>query len=54
MASVELTHRVEKVVGYPPLRDGGAEQRREFRAVKGIVWATFYRSHDGALEAAGL
>jgi hypothetical protein len=30
MASAELSRRVEKVVGYPPLRDMGADQRREF------------------------
>jgi hypothetical protein len=30
MASAELSRRVEKVVGYPPLCDMGADQRREF------------------------
>ena len=31
MASAELSRRVEKVVGYPPLVDLGADQRREAR-----------------------
>ena len=30
MASAELSRRVEKVVGYPPLCDMGDVQRREF------------------------
>ena len=30
MASVELSRRVEKVVGYPPLSEIGDLQRREF------------------------
>jgi len=30
MASVELSRRVEKVVGYPPLSEMGELQRREF------------------------
>ena len=30
MASAELSRRVEKVVGYPPLCDMGDAQRREF------------------------
>ena len=30
MANAELSRRVEKVVGYPPLREMGADQRREF------------------------
>jgi hypothetical protein len=30
MASAELSRRVEKVVGYPPLCDMGELQRREF------------------------
>jgi hypothetical protein len=30
MASVALSRRVERVVGYPPLCDMGADQRREF------------------------
>jgi hypothetical protein len=30
MASAELGRRVEKVVGYPPLSEISAEQRREF------------------------
>lgn len=30
MASAELSRRVEKVVGYPPLRDLDPDQRREF------------------------
>ena len=38
MASAELGRRVEKVVGYPPLSEMGALQRREF--------------HEALLEAA--
>ena len=30
MASAELSRRVEKVVGYPPPSEMGADQRREF------------------------
>jgi hypothetical protein len=30
MASVELSRRFEKVVGYPPPSEMSAEQRREF------------------------
>jgi hypothetical protein len=30
MASAELSHRVEKVVGYPPLSELSDLQRREF------------------------
>lgn len=37
MASAELSRRVGKVVGYPPLGEMGPEQRREF--------------HDALLEA---
>jgi hypothetical protein len=32
MASAELSRRVEKVVGYPPLCDMDADQRRELHA----------------------
>ena len=39
MASPELSRRVEKVVGYPPLSEMGADQRREF--------------HDALLAAGG-
>jgi hypothetical protein len=38
MASAELSRRVEKVVGYPPLCDMDDPQRREF--------------HEALLEAA--
>jgi hypothetical protein len=31
MARAELSRRVEKVVGYRPLCDMGADQRREFQ-----------------------
>ena len=37
MASAELSRRVSRVVGYPPLVDMSVEQRREF--------------HDALLEA---
>jgi hypothetical protein len=30
MPTAELSRRVEKVVGYPPLAEMGADQRREF------------------------
>jgi hypothetical protein len=30
MASAELSRRVETIVGYPPLSEMGADQRREF------------------------
>ena len=30
MPSAELSGRVQKVVGYPPLRELSADQRREF------------------------
>jgi hypothetical protein len=30
VASPELSRRVEKVVGFPPLSEMGADQRREF------------------------
>ena len=38
MASAELSRRVEKVVGYPPLSEMSDRQRREF--------------HDALIEAA--
>ena len=31
MASAELSRRVERVVGYPPLSDMAADRRREFQ-----------------------
>jgi hypothetical protein len=31
MASAELSRRVEKVVGYPPLSEMDEQQRREFQ-----------------------
>jgi hypothetical protein len=40
MASAELSRRVEKVVGYPPLSEMDEAQRREF--------------HEALLEAATL
>jgi hypothetical protein len=33
MASADLSRRVEKVVGYPPLSEMGDPQRREFHEV---------------------
>jgi hypothetical protein len=45
MASAELSRRVEKVVGYPPLSEMGDLQRREFhealleaRHLRGSAW----------------
>ena len=34
MASAELSRRVEKIVGYPPLSEMGDLQRREFREAR--------------------
>ena len=34
MARAELSRRVEKVVGYPPLCDIDADQRREFHEAR--------------------
>jgi hypothetical protein len=31
MASTELSRRVEKLVGYPPLSEMGDDQRRDFQ-----------------------
>jgi hypothetical protein len=39
MATAELSHRVEKVVGYPPLSELSDQQRSEF--------------HEALLEAGG-
>jgi hypothetical protein len=35
MANAELSRRVEKVVGYPPLVEMDDKQRREFHASQG-------------------
>ena len=54
MASAELSRRVEKVVGYPPLSEMGADQRREFHEAL-LEAATFEdlpgRWHAAILEA---
>jgi hypothetical protein len=41
MASAELSHRVERVVGYPPLVEMDDHQRREFHsAARQVVGAS--------------
>jgi len=36
MASAALSRRVERVVGYPPLSEASADQRREFHDARDI------------------
>jgi hypothetical protein len=50
MASVELSGRVEKVVGYPPLSDLGELQRREFH--EALLEAGSYEDLPGRWQAA--
>ena len=50
MASAELSRRVEKVVGYPPLRDMGAGQRREFH--EALLEADSFEDLPGKWQAA--
>jgi len=50
MASAELSRRVEKVVGYPPLRDMGAGQRREFH--EALLEAGSFEDLPGKWQAA--
>jgi hypothetical protein len=49
MASAELSHRVEKVVGYPPLSELGDLQRREFHA---LLEADTFEDLPGKWQAA--
>jgi hypothetical protein len=50
MASVELSRRVEKVVGYPPLSEIGADQRREFH--EALLDADSFEDFPGKWQAA--
>ncbi|MGH3339152.1 MAG: hypothetical protein ACRDPL_10020 [Propionibacteriaceae bacterium] len=50
MASVELSRRVEKVVGYPPLSEMGDLQRREFH--EALLDANGFEDLPGKWQAA--
>ena len=50
MASAEMSRRVEKVVGYPPLSEMSAQQRREFQEAR-LEAASFEDLH-GKWQAA--
>jgi hypothetical protein len=50
MASAELSRRVESVVGYPPLCDMGADQRREFH--EALLEAASFEDLPGKWQAA--
>jgi hypothetical protein len=50
MASAELSHRVEKVVGYPPLCDMDADQQREFHGA--LLDADRFEDLPGKWQAA--
>ena len=50
MASAELSRRVEKVVGYPPLREMGDVQRREFH--EALLDADSFEDLPGRWQAA--
>jgi hypothetical protein len=50
MASADLSHRVGKVVGYPPLVDMTAEQRREFQ--EPLLEADAFEDLPGQWQAA--
>jgi hypothetical protein len=50
MASAELSRRVEKVVGYPPLSELGADQRREFH--EALLDADGFEDLPGKWQAA--
>jgi hypothetical protein len=50
MASVELTHRVGKVVGHPPLSEMAADQRREFH--EALLDAGIFEDLPGKWQAA--
>ena len=50
MASVELSRRVEKVGGYPPLSDLGQLQRREFD--EALLEAATFEDRPGKWQAA--
>jgi hypothetical protein len=50
MASAELSRRVEKVVGYPPLSELGDLQRREFH--EALLEAGSFEDLPGKWQAA--
>jgi hypothetical protein len=50
MASAELSRRVEKVVGYPPLCELGADQRRELQ--EALLDADSFEDLPGKWQAA--
>ena len=50
MASAELSRRVEKVVGYPPLSEMGDLQRREFH--EALLEAASFEDLPGKWQAA--
>jgi hypothetical protein len=50
MASAELSRRVEKVVGYPPLSEMGEKQRREFQ--EALLDADTFEDLPGKWQAA--
>ena len=50
MASADLIRRVEKVVGYPPLADMDARERREFH--KALLEASSFEDLPGKWQAA--
>jgi hypothetical protein len=50
MASAELSRRVEKLVGYPPLCDMGDAQRREFH--EALLEAASFEDLPGKWQAA--
>jgi hypothetical protein len=50
MASADLSRRVGKVVGYPPLSEMGAGQRREFH--EALLEANTFEDLPGKWQAA--
>jgi hypothetical protein len=50
MASAELSRRVEKIVGYPPLSEIDADQRREFH--EALLDAASFEDLPGKWQAA--
>jgi hypothetical protein len=52
MGSAELSRRVEKVVGYPPLSELSAGQRREFH--EAVLDADTFEDLPGKWQAAVL
>ena len=50
MASAELSHRVGKVVGYPPLSEMSDPHRREFH--EALLEAATYEDLPGKWQAA--